>query len=249
VRYTPGSTATFYAPFIDEAGNPKDPDSVTVDVTDANGTEIVTDGVPTQDALGAFHFDLDLAEDAPWGLWSINWTAIFDGNTVPGREDFEVAFDFVVLSNVLLHSTLRSRLGEVSKLPADQNGSDTMFLTEEISEILSLTNNDLDRATLEGWQRKAGHLQRLIDFNEAGTERNLSRKFIQAKQMQDYWLRVVSQTGQIRSTALAGRVVGKVIHLRSDAPSAPVLTGLGAMNERMWPVNRSWTLMIPAILQ
>lgn len=249
MQYAPGQDALLSVTFTDSNGVPRDPDTISVDIFDPSGNLVVADGVPVQDGVGFWTYTFAIPVDAENGLWKIVWKVSFDGVPTTGEELFDVEPPGILVapSQLMLHTALRSRVGEVSKLPADQEGSDTMFATSEISEILLLKANDLDAATLEAWERKAARLQRLIDFNESGTERNLSRKFIQAKQMVDYWYRVLASTAQVRSQALAGRVVGVPVRLRGDVPSAPILNGFSGIYERQFPTHRAFT-MIPAIL-
>lgn len=254
MRYSPGSNPTFFASFTDTEMNLKDPDTIYVDVVDANGTKIIDNGTPVKDSLGSFHFEVPLPADAPTGLWYIDWQAVVNGANAFGREEFDVEVAGVLVnpSGLALHAPLRARVGEVSLLPADQNGSDTMFSTAEIAEMLGRWHLDLDRATLEAWERKAARLQRLIDFAESGTQRTLSTKFRQAKAMVDYWSALIERNRQLRSTAMAGRIPARVATMR-EQPSYAYLVGsqpnsfsFGPMADytRLFPTHR---LLIPAL--
>lgn len=247
MRFTPPTDAELIANFVNQDMQPADPDTITVDLFDPNGVQLVNDDPgAVRLGLGEWQYTYALAADVPFGTWSLYWHVVIDGVPVEAREDFDVLPAGIdTTSDLVMNSALRARVGE-SKAVGDPAGANTMFTDEEVSEILVMTSHSLDAATLEAWERKAARLQRLIDFHESGTERNLSRKFIQAKQMVDYWFRVISSTTQIRSQALAGRVVGVPVRLRGDTPSAPILTGVGSMYERMYPTHRAF--MIPAIL-
>lgn len=245
MRYAPGSTPIWTASLLDENLEPVTPDTITVDIIDSNGLTVVNNGVPTEIVEGSWQFTgYQIPLDAPTGLWKIEWTVILNGDVSFGEEEFEVVLGGIIVNPdfLTLYGPLRSRIGEVSKLPADQNGSDTLFLTSEIAEILALHGGQLNNATLEGWERKTAKLQHLIDFHESGSERNLSRKFIQAKQMLDHWTRIVSADAVSRQSALAGRVVGQVASLRDCLPSAPIRTGFSGLYERYYLTHR---LIIP----
>jgi hypothetical protein len=251
LRFEPGTEPTFFVAFVDDDLNPKDPDSLNVDVLDPFGNLFVTGDDPHRDSTGNYSYTVTLPADASEGIWTVRWNAVRDMHLAQGEEQFEVAVDVNAPPNALdMHAPLRSRLGEISSLPAEQNGSDTLFPTAEISEILALTTYDLDRATLEGWERKAGKLSGLINIAESGTQRELSRKFDQARKMVDHWAKTVSVTAEIRRGALAGRVVGKPMNLR-DRNSAMFVVGMQpnaytqtrmASYDRYYPTKR---LLVP----
>lgn len=216
MRVSPGSNPTFYVAFTDEQLLPTDPTSVTVDVFNGEGAQVVSNAVPVKDSTGNYHYTVAVAPDAPQGLWRIDWEAMLDGRVALGSEEFDVAAAGMLVNpgDMAFHAPLRSRIGEVSRLAADQNASDTMFAPAEIAEILTLSAHDLDKATLEGWERKAARLSRLIDVAESGTQRTLSQKFDQANKLVEHWRLTVENIRLLRAQALSGRVVGKVVSLR-----------------------------------
>lgn len=247
MRYAPGTDAEFEATFTDSFGNLVDPDTIHVDIWDSEGLQVLDNGIPTQLGLGSYQYVHAIPLDAPLGLWKVEWHAVVDGLNAFGEEIFEVdPAPEVTPSDQVAHSRLRSRLGEVSKLPDDQNGSDTLFSTTDIADLLSYAEGDLDYATFEGWKRKAAHLSRLIDISESGSDRSLSQRFKQAKAMLDHWGKVLSETGNAHAGAIAGRVVGSVINMRKCEDPLPGTPFSGYTDHiRMYPTKR---LVIPAIL-
>lgn len=236
MRVSPGSSPTFYAAFTDDSLNPKDAEIAYVDIFDAEGAQVVSNAVPVHDSVGNYHYTYVIAPDAPQGLWRIEWQAVLNGRNAFGTEEFEVALAGILVnpSDMALHGPLRSRLGEVSRAAPELNGSDTLFLSSEIAEILTLSHNDLDLATLEGWERKAARLSRLIDVAESGTQRTLSQKFDQAKQMVDHWTKMIAASRELRATALAGRVVGKPMNLRDPLSSMFLVGSQPNALSRVW---------------
>lgn len=248
MQYAPGSRPVFYASFTDENLQPTDPDEIIVRIYDPDGVLQYEGSEAVKDSTGNYHFDAyEIPEETSLGLWKIEWEAITNGQVSFGEENFDVTVGGVIVNpaGLVYHGPLRSRLGEVSRLDVDQNGSDTLFSNAEISEILTMQSYDLDRATLEGWQRKAAKLQHLIDISESGSERALSRKFIQARQMLDHWARRLSDASEARSAALTGRVVGKVLSLREEEPLRAYPWGPTTDVIRAYPTHR---LLIPATL-
>jgi hypothetical protein len=214
MSYPVGRTANLRATFLNRAGELADPDEVTVSVFDPTETPVVVDAIPVRESVGRFRYDLDLAADDPLGQWHIDWHALIDDLVADGREDFAVTLYAEIESDAANENLLRSRLGEVSKLPYSEQGSDTIFSTAEITEILARFPGDLDSATLEGWERKSARMSNLVDVAESGAQRTMTDKFKQAKQMCDFWRNVVHQGANMRAAAMSGRAVGKVLSLR-----------------------------------
>lgn len=244
--YSQGSTAELEATFTSSYGNPVDPDTVHVDLWDSEGTRVVDNGVPERLSLGTYRYSFAIPEDAPSGLWRIEWQAVVDEMNAFGDEAFVVgSIDVVDHPEQIVQFRLRSRLGEVSR--AGDN-SDTMFDDDAIADLISYAGGDIDLATYEGWKRKTAHLARLIDVGESGSDRLLSQRFRQAKSMMDFWAAVVSEIEVSRRSAMTGRVTGSVINLRNTGrddghPGTP-FSGY-TEHIRMYPIKR---LLIPAIL-
>lgn len=214
MTYPVGRTANLRATFLDRDGNLADPDEVTVNIFDPAEVQVVVDGIPVRESVGQYRYDLELAEDDPIGQWHADWHALIDDLVADGREDFTVTLYAEIESDAANENLLRSRLGEVSKLPYSEQGSDTIFSTAEITEILARFPGDLDSATLEGWERKSARMSNLVDVSESGAQRTMTDKFKQAKQMCDFWRNVVHQGANARAAAMSGRAVGKVLSMR-----------------------------------
>lgn len=246
MRWTPGSTATMTASFQKATGEPVDPSGVMAAVRDANGT-VLASGTPTKVVVGDYAFTFNIPVDAVLGLWRIEWSGNVGGLLVLGDEEFDVVAQEgeVVVVPGDLSDRLRGRLGEVSKLPPEENGSDTMFTNTEIRDFLVSVGNDLDLASVEGWLHKAARYAVLVDINENGSDRNLSQKFRNSQKMADFWSKRVAEAHKSRSGAVAGRVVGRVVSLRQEACDKQYPFSESSDNIREYPTHR---LIIPAVL-
>jgi hypothetical protein len=250
MRWQPGTPDAYMETvFVKEDGSFIDPVTVMARITDSEGTVVLDWTAATRMSLGTFRISFAIAEDAPQGLWNVDWDGtLADGLHATGSEIFEVETADVTVtpSPELAGSRLRSRLGE-SKTDPNGDGSETMFKDEAIFDMIDSANGDIDLATVEGWRRKSAYLQRLVDISESGADRSMSQKFKQAKAMLDYWSKIVVDAAIASQMALSGRVVGQVISLRED--QAPVLqTPFSGFSEhiREYPTKR---LLIPALMR
>ena len=111
MRFSQGSVAN-PAPsalFRNYLGVLTDPDSVTVDLYDAQDNLVADDEAPTRVAEGSFNFPITFEDDAPIGLWRIVWKAVIDGITAdPADEYFEVVAsgDIIVTSDFTPYAAL-----------------------------------------------------------------------------------------------------------------------------------------------
>ncbi len=248
MRYAPGQIAELTAMFTDARGELINPTSVVVDIYDANGVKVVEDGIPVNIGLGNYQYDYGIHAEAPQGEWEIFWHAVVNGEPIIGSEDFSVypASVLVTPGSSQTNTFLRSRLGE-TKEPEDEDGANTLFRDMEIEEILSVSD-DMDAATLEGWRRKAARLAYLVDVSESGASRSLSQRYRGAKSMLDHWEKVLNARSEAAGAALAGRVVGKPMSMRDEAPEASQTPFHWTHNwayARPYPTKR---LLIPAVL-
>lgn len=85
-----GGTITLEATFQEGSGALVDPTTPRVDLIDPVDTEVVTDAVPTQDAVGLYHYDYEVPVDAPLGVWTAHWTGVINGSPVADDDSFEV---------------------------------------------------------------------------------------------------------------------------------------------------------------
>lgn len=249
MRYAPGTTAELTATISDSGNDPVTPTSVLVDIYDTDGTVVVNDGVPVNVSPGLYLYEYDIPSDADKGLWRIEWRIVVSGNTALGVEYFEVYDEQDAApdeANVVFNSLLRSRIGEPKTDPLG-DGSETLFTDFQIAMIYNKTSGNLNRATLEGWLWKMAYYSSLIDVTESGSDRPLSQKFKQAKEMVDAWRRFVGDDDAAAASAMAGRVVGKAVNLRccdSDSSNPYPFSGY-SYHVRMYPTHR---LIIPAVL-
>ncbi len=86
-----GGAIRLDATFQDGTGAAVDPTTPRLDILDALDVEVVTDAVPTRDAEGLYHYDYDVAVDAPLGVWTAHWTGTINGVPITGDDAFEVA--------------------------------------------------------------------------------------------------------------------------------------------------------------
>lgn len=250
MRYAPGTTAELTATISESDGDPIDPTSVLVDIYDGDGTAVVDDGVPDQVSTGLYRYEYDIPSDADKGLWRIEWRIVVSGNASLGVEYFEVYEESDPAPsevNFVINSLLRSRLAEVKTDPLG-DGSETRFTDLQLAMIYDLAGSNLDKATLEGWRWKMAYYAQLVDITESGSDRNLSQKFKQAKDMVDFWRKFIADDDVATSAALAGRVVGRAINLRcddSEDSGNPYPFSGYSYHIRIFPTHR---LIIPAIL-
>ncbi len=250
MRYAPGTTATLTATIAKSDGTPINPTSILVDIYDGDGTLVVDDQVPTQISTGLYEFDYDIAEDADKGLWRIEWRLVVQGAASVGVEYFEVyelGDPAPEEANVIINTLLRSRWAELKTDPLG-DGSDTMFTDSQIAMIYELSGQSVDKSTLEGWRWKMARYAQLVDITESGSDRKMSQKFKQAKEMVDWWRRFIGDTEADDAAAMAGRVVGRVVNLRGTGKLCldnPYPFSGYSEHIRLFPTHR---LIIPAIL-
>ena len=67
---------------------------------------------------------------------------------------------------------LRKLLGEV--IPDDGSDADTLFKDDEIDDLLSSNDGNIDRAAFEGWKQKAAELAALVTTAEGNSTRMMS---------------------------------------------------------------------------
>jgi hypothetical protein len=105
---------------------------------------------------------------------------------------------------------LRRMVGE--RIPPGGDETNTLFLEEEITDLIAAANDDLNVAALAGWYAKMAEFAKLVDAAESGTEKKLSQMFKNAEMMVKHFEEVTGLTAE----AIAGRVVGRAVNLRED---------------------------------
>lgn len=240
MRLAPGQQdAPIEVTFISSSGAPLTPDAVTLDIIDPSNVTVLNDAVPVETSPGNYQYLWDVPADAETGLWRAEWRATFGTTVVPGEEIFEVADPGVIVvpSEQVLISRLRGRLGEV---PYDVMDDDAIL------DLIAYSGNDLVRATLEGWIRKAARYARLVDVSESGSSREMSTKFKNARAMVDLWSKVVGEDAAIVTASLQ-RIVGKSVNLGYKPDPSLAISPFNDYSDyvRMYPTHR---LIIPAIL-
>lgn len=214
-----GTTAELFANFVKDGAEPVDPSSLAFDIIRIEDNVIVfADGVPERISLGFYKASWDIPIDASLGAYRIHWKVVIEGIPANGYEAFDVGTTEMTADQQLLNERLRARLSE-EKTDEFSDGSETMFKDSAIFDMLGMTGNDLNLATLEGWIRKAAKLSRLIDISESGTSRELSQKFKAANTMIDLWTSRCGKDAEGRLAAMRGRVVGRAVNLREERPT------------------------------
>jgi hypothetical protein len=117
-----GGTITLRVRYSDGTGSAVDPTTPFVDVTDADGTMLVSGATPSQVAVdgtpivGLYEYAYTVAVDAPLGTWLatfggiINGVSVSDGTAFTVRTAGSVSEDFVRLATA---DELAARMGEV----------------------------------------------------------------------------------------------------------------------------------------
>lgn len=98
---------------------------------------------------------------------------------------------------------LRELLGE--PIPEDGTESDTLFTDERLEDLLTVANDDLDRAAFEGWRIKAAHFANLVNVTDGNAVRQMSDLLDHADKMVKYYLR--SSSGPTEGRTRIGRIV------------------------------------------
>lgn len=213
-----GTTAELFANFVKDGAEPVDPSSLAFDIIRIEDDVIVlADAVPERISLGYYKASWDIPNDASLGAYRIHWKVVIEGIPANGYEAFDVGTTEMTTDQQLLNERLRARLSE-EKTDEFGDGSETMFKDSAIFDMLGMTGNNLNLATLEGWIRKAAKFQRLIDISESGSTRELSQKFKSAKEMIDLWTNRCGKDAEGRLAAMRGRVVGRAVNLREPLP-------------------------------
>jgi hypothetical protein len=105
---------------------------------------------------------------------------------------------------------LRAYLGET--IPAGKTDRDTMFLDDELEELLSRNADALYASAAEGWGMKAAEYANLVDISEGSATRKMSDLHKNALAMQTHY------------TALAGDEAGMgdtlIMHIERPMGSA-----------------------------
>lgn len=82
---------------------------------------------------------------------------------------------------------LRRLLGE--EIPEGGDESDTLFTDATITDLLTLSGDNVERAAYEGWRIKAARLSDLVDITEGNASRAMSDAHAHALDMVKHFQR------------------------------------------------------------
>lgn len=82
---------------------------------------------------------------------------------------------------------LRGLLGE--EIPEGGDETDTLFTDERITDLLTMTGDNVERAAYEGWRIKAAKLSDLVDITEGNASRAMSDAHAHALDMIKHYQR------------------------------------------------------------
>lgn len=235
----PGQDADLTVVFTDDQGQPVDPTSITADIFDPDNSLVVEGEIPVRLSEGFYLYTWLVPEDAELGEYRVEWRSTIGGNSAFGFELFDVSniIDGGIVAPADMQQALRDRLDEKTE---------ALFSNDDIVDILFMHGNNLDEATVEGWQRKMARYARLVDVSESGTDRKMSQKFKNAQAMVKFWQGVLDATATIDVGRYRTLVVGRVVNLRGTGSQSLLTPFSGyADHVREYPTHR---LVIPAIL-
>jgi hypothetical protein len=89
-RVAQGGTWTGTAVYQTGAGDLVDPTTPTVGIIDADGTQLVTDAVPTRVSLGNYSYAYVVPALGEVGIWTAHWAGTVDGAAAGGDDFFQV---------------------------------------------------------------------------------------------------------------------------------------------------------------
>lgn len=233
-----GATVSLNAFYRFQTGALTDPEEPRVDIIDPLNETVVQNAVPVREALGTFRYDFAVPEDAPVGFWRAEWAGIINDYPANSVEQFQV-LEYSSLISVTDLQMLRMALGE----PAASDPR-ALFSDEHVAQIWANAGNDMDLACLGGWEIKSGMLQSLIDISENGSERPMSKMFVHAANMRDYYKKKVTQNEEGR-VKTARTSYARTVNLYQDPvlPEVSIFVDSYATYVRPYPTYR-----FPAIL-
>lgn len=94
-----GETYTSPCQIYDEFDELIDPDSISLNVIDPDGTTILSNQTPIKEATGRYYYDYTFQTSAMWGSWIFRWTAIVD--SIPYSGDDVVSIESRTIPTVL----------------------------------------------------------------------------------------------------------------------------------------------------
>lgn len=128
-RVAQGGTVTLTAIYQTGAGDLVDPVGPTIDIIDADGTQLVTDAVPTRISLGNFSYAYSVPALGPVGIWQAHWGGTVDGAAAGGDDWFNVVTPADLITDTYVTLT------ELRALP-------------NLADTTKFTNAELTAATL-----------------------------------------------------------------------------------------------------
>lgn len=97
-----------------------------------------------------------------------------------------------------------SDVERVRLLLGEPSDAETLFTDEEVQELLTESNDDIERATYEGWRIKAAKFANLIDVTEGNASRAMSDLHDHAMKMVAHYAR--ASAGPTEGRTRIGRI-------------------------------------------
>lgn len=216
MKYVIGDDVTFKASFYNPNNSPATLDAdPTVQFFDGNDNLTLLNAVVefTQTSAAEWSAVAHIPVTTQPGWYKIVWTAMVNGVSVIGSEEFELVLEGYVFINDL-EKNLRRRLRDALIDPESDEGA--FFLNDEIHSLLAMNGRDVIGAAYDGWLIRAAHYQQFVDISESGSDRRLSQQFKNAQAMVEFYRKAKGATDDARNGALSGRVVGATVQLRGE---------------------------------
>lgn len=124
-RVAQGGTIVLTSTYETGTGDLVDPTGPTVDIIDADNTELVTNDTPTRVSLGNYSYTYVVPEDGAVGMWRAHWSGIIDGLISGGDDWFNV-----VTPGEIITSTYDLLTLDEAKAALNIPLADTTFDTE-----------------------------------------------------------------------------------------------------------------------
>jgi hypothetical protein len=124
-RVAQGGTVVLTGTYETGTGDLVDPITPTVDIIDADDTELVTNDIPDRVSLGQYTYTYVVPDDGAVGMWRIHWSGVIDGLTSGGDDWFNV-----VTPGEIITSTYDLLTLDEAKAALNIPLADTTFDTE-----------------------------------------------------------------------------------------------------------------------
>lgn len=133
-----GGTVTVTAVYETGTGDLVDPTTPTIDVIDADGTELVTNAVPTRISLGNYSYAYVVPSDGALGVWRVHW-----GGTIGGLDSGGDDFFDVVTPGAIITSTYDLLTLDEAKAALNIPVADTTF-DDELHSYITAVSQRID---------------------------------------------------------------------------------------------------------